>query len=72
MASFDIKPLFTNIPLHETIQIIIEKLFRDQDTYLNYTKKQFTNLLNIAIKDSPFFQQKAICTGRWYFHGFLS
>ena len=38
MESFDIKSLFTQIPLDETIEIISEKLFKDQDTYLNYTK----------------------------------
>ena len=54
MASFDIKSLFTQIPLDETIQIISETLFKDNDTYLNYTKKQFTSLLTLAIKDSPF------------------
>lgn len=46
--------LFTNITLDETIQIISKKLLKDHDTYLNYTKKQFTNLLDLAIKDSRF------------------
>ena len=54
MASFDIKSLFTNIPLNETIQIVTNQLFKDHDTYLNYTKKQFTDLLELAVKDSPF------------------
>ena len=60
MASFDIKSLFTQIPLDETIQIICGKLFKDNDSYLNYTKKQFTNLLNLAIKDSPFLFNKKL------------
>ena len=54
MASFDIKSLFTNIPLDETIEIISNELFKDRDTHLIYTKKQFINLLDLAIKDSAF------------------
>ena len=54
MASFDIKSLFTNISLDETIEMINNELFKDESTHLYYTKKQFINLLDLAIKDSPF------------------
>ena len=54
MASFDIKSLFTNIPLYETIEIISNELLKDRDTQLTYTKKQFINLLDLAIKDYSF------------------
>lgn len=55
MASFDIKSLFTNIPLHETIQMISEKLFKDQDTYLNYTKNNLLIYWTSQLKIPPFF-----------------
>ena len=54
MASFDIQSLFTNIPLDETIKIIDDELFKDSDTYMGFTRKQFVNLLELSIKDSPF------------------
>ena len=54
MASFDIESLFTNIPLDETIQLITEDMFKDAETVSNFNKKQFTQLLNFAMKDSPF------------------
>ena len=39
MASFDIKSLFTNIPLKETIDICIAELFKDKEVVHNFTKK---------------------------------
>ena len=40
MASFDVESLFTNIPLDETISIIIDQLFQDFDNFLGYCKKK--------------------------------
>ena len=54
MASFDIQSLFTNIPLGETIEIIVSELFGTSSKFLQFTKKQFKDLLNLAVKDSPF------------------
>ena len=42
MASFDIENLFTNIPVSETINIIIDKLFIDDNSnIIGLTKKYF-------------------------------
>ena len=60
MASFDVKSLFTNIPLDETINIVCDSMFKDQDTYCNFTKEQFTSLLQLAVKDSPFIFNKRL------------
>ena len=54
MSSFDIESLFTQIPLQETIDIILEKLFSDCDKFHNFNKTQFKSLLDLATKNSFF------------------
>ena len=54
MASFDIESLFTNIPLDETIEIITDSLFKDDENVGKFNKTQFSDMLNFAVKDSPF------------------
>ena len=52
MASFDIKSLFTNISLDETIDIIVS----NNSTYFqNFTRNEFTKLLSFAVKNCHFF-----------------
>ena len=53
MASLDIDALFTNIPLDETIDICIKKLFKTPDTLIKgISKNDFRDLLNLANKES--------------------
>ena len=55
MASFDIKSLFTNIPLDETIDIIvINKSFSNTSRFHGFTQQQFTNLLTMTVKNGHF------------------
>ena len=55
MCSFDIKSLFTNIPLDETIEIILNKLFPNiNNKYKNFTRTEFKSLLQLATKNSIF------------------
>ena len=55
MASFDIKSLFTNVPLTETIGICVDRLFEDnEDKILNFSKTQFKKLLTLASHDCLF------------------
>ena len=54
MASYDIDSLFTNLPLEETIDICVKKLFGRKKKYQGFTKDQFRQLLCLAIKDSLF------------------
>ncbi|XP_037800645.1 uncharacterized protein LOC119595608 [Penaeus monodon] len=55
MASFDVTNLFTNVPLTETIGIIIDSLF-NYNTHINgLNKVHFKKLLEIATKDITFF-----------------
>nr|XP_027220817.1 uncharacterized protein LOC113813080 [Penaeus vannamei] len=54
MASFDVESLFTNVPLLETTEIIVDNM---QTTHLNkfgLTKDSFKKLLNIAAHHSVF------------------
>ena len=55
MVSFDIVSLFTNVPLMETIAIIINKIFADPHaTFLGLSKALFTRLLEVATINSFF------------------
>ena len=68
LASFDIKSLFTNIPLKETIDIIIKELFPDPEIPLKcslfgeddpdsitlYNSEDFRRLLELATFDNYF------------------
>ena len=52
MSSFDIDSLYTNIPLDETIDICVRKLFGRKCKFKGFTKNQFRKLLQFAVKDS--------------------
>ena len=52
MASFDIDSLFTNVPIDETIDISIKKLFGRKKKYNGFSKEQFQKLLGFAVKNS--------------------
>ena len=55
MASFDIKSLFTNIPLDEAINIATESLFPQNDvSLLGFTSEVFRKLLQFAVKNVLF------------------
>ena len=54
MASFDIDSLFTNVPLDETIEISVKKLFGRNKKYKGFSRQQFKTLLSLAVKDSFF------------------
>ena len=54
MASFDIDSLFTNVPLVETIEISVKKLFGKKKKYKGFSRQQFKKLLSLAVQDSFF------------------
>ena len=55
LVSYDVESLFTNIPLHETIEIIISKLFPTSDSYyFGFNKKDFKQLLELSVLDTHF------------------
>ena len=54
-ASFDIKSLFTNIPVSETMDIIINQIFvNDSTIYEGFDRKHFRRLLEICMRDNLF------------------
>ena len=55
MVSFDVKSLFTNVPLVETINIILNKLFtQDNETVSGFDRSTFKDLLELAVLDTNF------------------
>jgi len=58
LVSYDVTALFTNVPAHETITILVEKAFKENwfnDTYnLNFTKDQLADLLKLATTNQLF------------------
>ena len=64
MASFDIKSLFTNIPLNETINIILCLLFHKQNCFQGFSCNEFKKLLEFAVKDNQLYEQvDGVATG---------
>ena len=54
MVSYDVKSLFTNIPLDETIDICVNLAFSGVTNFLGMTKNFFKNLLSICVKENMF------------------
>ena len=54
MESLDVDPLFTNIPLEETIDICTNTLFENTEKVEGLSKIEFKELLSLAAKESYF------------------
>ena len=63
MGSLDVEALFTSLPLIETINLTVDKLFENKDTVSNLNKIEFKKLLELAchepwfIFNETYFQQ---------------
>ena len=51
MASFDINSLFTNVPLDETFDIIINKAFHNTTLFRGFSASQLRKLLSLSVKN---------------------
>ena len=61
VVSYDVTSLYTNVPVKESIQILLEKIFNDNCTrYSGFSKNEFRDLLNIAISNTYFFFNKLL------------
>ena len=55
MGSFDVESLFTNVPLDETAEILIDKIYKDKKMLFHGLKHyQFRELMKIATQESHF------------------
>jgi len=58
LVSYDVSPLFTNVPVDKTIEILAEKAFTDdwfnKEYDLNITKTDLIELLETATKNQLF------------------
>ena len=55
MISLDIESLFTNVPVSETIDIILNKVYsNDSVIYNGFNRNDFCTLLKLAVEDSYF------------------
>ena len=52
--SFDVKSLFTNVPLDYTINIILRRIYDDNELYTNISKKEMKELLLLCTKNTHF------------------
>ena len=54
MASFDVDNLFTNVPLAETIDIILDSFFSQKSIFMSFSRNMFKKLLELALTNSFF------------------
>ena len=55
IASLDVESLFTNVPVDRTIQMILDRVYRCEDTEpLNIPEEHLRTLLEICTKEAPF------------------
>ena len=51
MISFDVKSLFTNIPLTDTIDILLRRIYIDKEININLMEKELKELNLLCTKD---------------------
>ena len=59
MTSMDVENLFTNVPVEETINLLLDRIYRNDDTpQLNIPENSLRRLLHICTKEAPFRDQR--------------
>ena len=54
MVSFDVTSLFTNVPLYETIDIILQKIYIDKKSGTIIPKREIEDLLHLCTRNLYF------------------
>ena len=54
MVSFEVKSLFTNVPLEKAIDIILRRIYHDKEINISITKKGMIDLLLLCTKNVHF------------------
>ena len=50
MVSFDVKSLFTNVPLEKTIEITLKRIYERKEINTSLSKKEMKQLLTLCTK----------------------
>ena len=54
LVSFDVKSLFTNVPLYRTIDIILKRIYDKHQIKTNIGRKEMKDLITLWTKNAPF------------------
>ena len=54
VVSFDVKYLFTNIPLDRTIQLVLKIIYEKHEVSTNITKQEMKEMLILCTKNAHF------------------
>ena len=54
LVSFDVKSLFTNVPLDRTIDIILKRIYNKHERTTNIGRKEMKDLITLCTKNVPF------------------
>ena len=54
MVSFDVKPLFTNVPLNRTIDIILKRIYEKNEIVTSVSKNEMKEMLILCTKKDHF------------------
>ena len=57
MVLFDVKSLFTNVPLERTIQVVLKRIYEKHEVSTNVTKQEMKEMLILSIKKCSFYFQ---------------
>ena len=70
MISFYVKSLFTNVPLEETIDIILNKIYDENKIEASIPRNTMKNLLYLCMKNVHFtYDGKNLYSNKWSSHG---
>ena len=54
IVTFDVKSLFTNVPLNRTIDIILKRIYEKNETVTSITKNEMKDMLILCMKNVHF------------------
>ena len=54
MVSFDVKSLFTNVPLDRTVQLVLKRIYEKHEISTNITKQEMKEMLIFSTKNASF------------------
>ena len=61
LVSFDVKLLFTNVPLEYTIVLVLERIYNKGELVTNITRSEMKEMLLLCTKNVHFSYNQDIC-----------